>query len=428
VTINGQVYKGNVFSGPNSTAGGVADGKNNVESVFLPAGLSGRFLVTVRAVNIAGDGLPGNADPTDQDFALIIYNANAEAPDSPIIGVSPASLGFTTAAGVNPANRNINIDNIGSDTLNWEASADAPWLTVSPAGSTAPSLLTAIVNSSNLPVGVYQATITIRSAAAFNSPVSVPVTLTVLPVFDISPPDLSIIVPFESGNPRGQTISISPNDDRFRGWTAIDDAPWLTINPASGTAPAHISASIDVTGLSLGVYSGRITIRSTNPSIPPITVPVTLTVDNIFDGGFESPVSPWVFSGVAMRSTGGQAHSGTSYLLLGRANSSSGFAYQQIDLPRGASPKLTFWLNVTSSETEMAPNDRLSIEVCNRAGRVLKTLATFSNLNRSEQGNYVLAGSYSLARFAGHSVRIQFRTTTNSSSGTSFRIDDVSLK
>jgi hypothetical protein len=39
VTINGQVYKGNVFSGPDSTPGGAPDGKNNVESVFLPAGL-----------------------------------------------------------------------------------------------------------------------------------------------------------------------------------------------------------------------------------------------------------------------------------------------------------------------------------------------------------------------------------------------------
>jgi Subtilase family/Viral BACON domain len=428
VTINGQVYKGNVFSGPNSTAGGVADGKNNAESVFLPAGLSGRFLVTVRATNIAGDGLPGNTDLTDQDFALVIYNANAEDPDSPIIGVSPASLSFTTAAGVNPANQSISIDNIGADTLNWEASTDAPWLTVSPASATAPSLLTVIVNSSSLPVGAYQATITIRATNAFNSPVSVPLTLTVLPVFQVNPSSLDIIAPLGGGNPQDQIISISPNDDRFRDWTASDDAPWLTVNPPSGTAPAQMSASIDVTGLSLGVYNGRITIRSTNPSIPSITVPVTLTVDSVFDGGFESAVSPWVFSGVVMRSTGGHAHSGASYLLLGGANSSSGSAYQQINLPRGISPKLTFWLNVTSSETGMAPKDRLSIEVCSRSGKVLKTLATFSNLNRSEEGSYLLAGSYSLAKFAGQSVRIQFRTTTNSSATTSFRIDDVSVK
>src|SRR5262249_52534019 len=67
VTINGQTFLGNVFSGANSTTGGTADPRNNVESVFLPAGTSGNFTVTVRATNIAGDGVPGNADTTDQD-------------------------------------------------------------------------------------------------------------------------------------------------------------------------------------------------------------------------------------------------------------------------------------------------------------------------------------------------------------------------
>jgi hypothetical protein len=200
VTINGQVYKGNVFSGPDSTPGGAPDGKNNVESVFLPAGLSGDFLVTVRGANIAGDGVPGNADPTDQDFALVIYNANAATPNSPIIGISPASLSFKTAAGVNPVNQTVSIDNIGADTLNWEASDDAPWLTVSPTGAVAPSLLTAAVNAVGLSIGTYQATITIRSTNAFNSPVSVPVTLTVLPVFVVNPPSLDIIAPLGGGN------------------------------------------------------------------------------------------------------------------------------------------------------------------------------------------------------------------------------------
>ncbi len=79
VTIGGQTYKGNVFSGAASTTGGNADPRNNVESVFLPAGQSGAFTVHVAATNIAGDGVPGNADTTDQDFALIIYNGKQES-------------------------------------------------------------------------------------------------------------------------------------------------------------------------------------------------------------------------------------------------------------------------------------------------------------------------------------------------------------
>ena len=74
VTIGGNTYKGNVFSGANSITGGVADVRNNVESVFLPAGVSGPFTVKVTATNIAGDGVPGNGFPLDQDFALVVNN------------------------------------------------------------------------------------------------------------------------------------------------------------------------------------------------------------------------------------------------------------------------------------------------------------------------------------------------------------------
>jgi uncharacterized repeat protein (TIGR01451 family) len=90
VTIAGKTYKGNVFSGAYSTTGGSADARNNVESVFLPAGVTGNFQVTVTAFNIAGDGVPDNADAKDQDYALVVYNA-AEVP-VPVIAVSASQL------------------------------------------------------------------------------------------------------------------------------------------------------------------------------------------------------------------------------------------------------------------------------------------------------------------------------------------------
>ena len=75
VTIGGVTYNGNVFSGPDSVAGGTADGLNNVESVFLPAGVSGPFTVTVTGFNIAADAIDSGASAPPQDFALVIYNA-----------------------------------------------------------------------------------------------------------------------------------------------------------------------------------------------------------------------------------------------------------------------------------------------------------------------------------------------------------------
>ncbi len=98
VTVNGTLYRGNVFSGAASTAGGAADARDNLESVFLPAGAAGSFTVTVRATNIAGDGVPGNADTTDQDFALVVYNGTAGA-SGPDFSLSAAPASSTVAQG-----------------------------------------------------------------------------------------------------------------------------------------------------------------------------------------------------------------------------------------------------------------------------------------------------------------------------------------
>ncbi len=74
VDVNGTLYKGNVFNGANSVTGGVADSANNYECVFLPAGTVGPITVTVSAANLPGNGVPGNDDATDQDYALVISN------------------------------------------------------------------------------------------------------------------------------------------------------------------------------------------------------------------------------------------------------------------------------------------------------------------------------------------------------------------
>ena len=91
VTVGGQTYKGNVFNGANSTTGGVADPRNNAESVFIPAGVSGTYTVRVIATNIAGDGVPNVGGALDQDFALVISNAVS----SPLPVIASASSTIT---------------------------------------------------------------------------------------------------------------------------------------------------------------------------------------------------------------------------------------------------------------------------------------------------------------------------------------------
>jgi hypothetical protein len=133
-------------------------------------------------------------------------------------------------------------------------------------------------------------------------------------------------------------------------------------------------------------------------------------------------------TGYFYTANGNYPHGGTGYIYFGVNNSVSGQAYQQVAIPSTATGTLTFWLNVTSSETTTTTQyDKLFVEVRDTAGNLLATPATYSNLNKGTAGSYSQK-SLNLSAYRGRTVRVQFRSTTDSSVTTSFRIDDVSLK
>jgi subtilisin-like proprotein convertase family protein len=84
VSVGGRVYRGNWLAGGVSAPGGQADFRNNLENVVLPAGTNGRMSVKVVAKSLGGDGVPGNATPLDQDFALVVSNAQEQV-SSPVL-------------------------------------------------------------------------------------------------------------------------------------------------------------------------------------------------------------------------------------------------------------------------------------------------------------------------------------------------------
>lgn len=99
ISINGvTIYRGNNFINQFSVEGGASDSLNNVESIILPPeaipeGVAGNFTVTVVAANIAGDGVPGNGNDLDQDFALVVYNVT-----EPVIAPPPEKIPVITEA------------------------------------------------------------------------------------------------------------------------------------------------------------------------------------------------------------------------------------------------------------------------------------------------------------------------------------------
>jgi uncharacterized delta-60 repeat protein len=105
---------------------------------------------------------------------------------SPTIGYSPTSFSFTAIqGGSNPPNQSLSIWNAGDGTLNWSVSDNATWLSLNPISGQDSGAVTVSVNIAGLIPDTYNATITITASGATNSPVSIPVTLTINP----TPPD-----------------------------------------------------------------------------------------------------------------------------------------------------------------------------------------------------------------------------------------------
>ncbi len=203
----------------------------------------------------------------------------------------------------------------------------------------------------------------------------------------------------------------------------------------SGARTATLNAATDLYGSTSTQYNTVATAWcavgvGSCPSTSPSPTPTPSGSELLTNGGFEGSASPWAGSGSGYFYTanGNYPHGGTGYIYFGVNNSVSGQSYQQITIPSTATGTLSFWLNVTSSETTTTTQyDKLFVEIRNTSGSLLKTVATYSNLNKGTAGSYSQK-SFDVSAYKGQTVRVQFRSTTDSSVTTTFRVDDVSLK
>jgi Zn-dependent metalloprotease len=204
----------------------------------------------------------------------------------------------------------------------------------------------------------------------------------------------------------------------------------------AGARTAMLNAATDLYGSTSAQYNTIATtwcavgVGDCPGAATPTPTPAPSGAELLVNGGFEGSASPWVASGTGYFyvANGNYPRGGTGYIYFGVNNSVTGQAYQTVTIPSTAAGTLTFWLNVTSSETTTTTQyDKLFVEVRNTAGTLLATPATYSNLNKTTAGTYSQK-SLNLSAYKGQTVRVQFRSTTDSSVTTTFRVDDVSLK
>jgi serine protease len=153
-------------------------------------------------------------------------------------------------------------------------------------------------------------------------------------------------------------------------------------------------------------------------------------VELLGNPGFEngSQATPWTATaGVISDSPSEQAHGGhwTAWL-DGYGTRTTDTLYQTVALPGSNPATLSFWLHIDTDETTTTQvKDSLKVQVLSTTGKILATLATYSNLDAAP--GYAQK-SFELGAYQGQRIKIRFTGSEDGSKQTSFVIDDASIQ
>ncbi len=212
--------------------------------------------------------------------------------DPGTFAATPTTLTFAeVASGTAPAAQSVAVT--GSAPLNFTVATSTQnggsWLKATPASGTTPANVQVSIDATvALGVGQYFGSVTITSAGASGSPVTVQVVLNVAApaVLSASPTTLAFSYTIGLAVPPAQNLLVSATGATgavpLTAQVQYDIAgqTWLAVAPATGNAPATFAVSVSTNGLLAGTYTGRVIVSSAN-ALSPTTTAVTLVVTAI---------------------------------------------------------------------------------------------------------------------------------------------------
>ncbi len=207
-------------------------------------------------------------------------------------------------------------------------------------------------------------------------------------------------------------------------WTFGDGSTSASASPSHTYAAAGTySVSETVTDSVSGTSSSKTASVSVTSSSP------TQLLGNT---GFESgTASPWTMSSGVLCSnstcSGETAHAGTWFAWLdGYGRTHTDTVSQSVAIPSGkTTATLSYYLHIDTAETTTTTAyDKLTVGLYNSSGTLLKTLATYSNLNK---GTGYTVHTNDVSAYIGQTVTVKFTGTEDSSLQTSFVLDDITL-
>jgi uncharacterized protein (TIGR03437 family) len=233
---------------------------------------------------------PGTLAPGTYRSSISFTSPQASAPVPPVsvtlnvqpaISASPSSLSFSYATGgAAPPAQNLTIAVNGGPALPFTATADS-WITVS--GGTTGTPISVSVGPTGLAAGTHTGSISITCSGASNSPLSIPVALTVAAPITATPASLAFTSVAGGTSPAAQGLLLDssiPSPFTTTASTA-SGGNWLSVSPASGTTRQTVTVTAAPASLHLpaGVYTGSVSVTPPGATaVSPVTVPVTLMV------------------------------------------------------------------------------------------------------------------------------------------------------
>jgi hypothetical protein len=193
------------------------------------------------------------------------------------LAVAPASLSFAAPSAA--LTQTITISNAGTGTLAWTASVDQPWVSLDATLGTSPAAISVKVNPAGLAPGTYQANVRVVSPDAVNSPLLIPVTLSVRAPAVLTLSAQTITLDALAGSiPQPQVVQVTNSGGGTLTWTAESNARWLTLDPPSGSAPGATILNLNTVGMQYGIYQATVTFSSPEAVNSPQTVSLTVRI------------------------------------------------------------------------------------------------------------------------------------------------------
>ena len=260
----------------------------------LPAGTcSGSISIAATAVST---GVAAVNSPLTIPITVVVAG-------TPMLVATPTSLAFAAPVGQSPAAQTVTLTSTsGTDILNYAiasvsgTSNGTTWLFAGPtSGTTATNnnnILTVTINSGSLPAGIYNGTVTLNGTtsggtAVANSPVTIPVTLTVTSgALTLSATSLNFSYTLGAASPASQTVTVGSSTGNPLAYSATASSSptnWLNVSPANGSTNGSPTLTVSVDGTKLtaaGTYNGSISVVAAGSS-QNISVTVVVTAGTI---------------------------------------------------------------------------------------------------------------------------------------------------